>query len=262
GELIHPSAAPPTAKGSAFRLEYGLFESILAIDGIPQLWEDHYSRFASSCTRLFRDCAQIPARDRLRSSIDSTIAANPACDEQRIRVQFGMFPGFESPTYLVEVLPLPPGTSDFNEKGWIAGIGSDTLKSNDHFANLKAINIPLYNAASALCEARGWDDVILMNEQGYVMETGMGNLFAVKKQVLYTPSPSSGGIDGVMKKHIVREATTRGYRVVVGPLRKSDLKAADELFMSNAIRRIKWISRLEEREYTNMETKTLHAQLF
>ena len=61
------------------------------------------------------------------------------------------------------------------------------------------------NSALARVEAlnKGYDEAILLNSQGSVTEASAENIFIVKDNTLFTPSVSSGALNGITRDSIL-----------------------------------------------------------
>jgi branched-chain amino acid aminotransferase len=90
------------------------------------------------------------------------------------------------------------------------------------------------NSMLAVLEAQraGYDEAILLTEDGYVGDGSGENLFAVKNGVLYTPDLSASILPGITRDSVVTIARDLGFEVREKPLIRTDLYAADELFMT------------------------------
>ena len=49
----------------------------------------------------------------------------------------------------------------------------------------------------------GYDDVIFLNENGYVTETSCANIFIVKNKEIFTPKVEDGLLGGIIRKRIM-----------------------------------------------------------
>ncbi|MBB4637700.1 aminodeoxychorismate synthase component I [Longimicrobium terrae] len=76
------------------------------------------------------------------------------------------------------------------------------------------------------------DDVLLINERGEVTESTIANLVARIGGVLWTPPLDCGVLPGVLRAELLRTGEIR-ERV----LHPADLRAADELWLINSVRR-------------------------
>jgi branched-chain amino acid aminotransferase len=90
------------------------------------------------------------------------------------------------------------------------------------------------NSMLAVLEAQraGYDEAILLTEDGYVGDGSGENLFAVKNGVLHTPDLAASILPGITRDAVVTIAGDLGFEVREKPLIRTDLYAADELFMT------------------------------
>ncbi|MDG6927752.1 MAG: branched-chain amino acid transaminase [Nitrososphaerota archaeon] len=88
------------------------------------------------------------------------------------------------------------------------------------------------NSVLAKLEAlnRGFDDAILLNEQGRVCEGSGENIMAVKDGIIITPPLSAGILDGITRRSLMEVAGDAGFRIVERDMERSELYTADELF--------------------------------
>ncbi len=90
------------------------------------------------------------------------------------------------------------------------------------------------NSCLAFQEAMraGFDEALLLNEHGMVAEGTGENVFAVQDDVLVTPPSSDHLVPGITRDSVMRLARDLGYVVREASLSRSDLLAADELFLT------------------------------
>jgi branched-chain amino acid aminotransferase len=97
----------------------------------------------------------------------------------------------------------------------------------------KATGIYL-NSMLAVMEANraGYDEAILLTDDGYVADGSGENLFLVKDGTIYTPDLSASILPGITRDTIIQIAQDLGYTVVEKQLIRTDLYLADEVFMT------------------------------
>lgn len=90
------------------------------------------------------------------------------------------------------------------------------------------------NSLLAVLEAkeRGFDEAIMLDNNGYVAEGPGENIFAVRHGVLYTPEAESSILPGITRASVIELARDMGYKVVEKPISKDELLAADEVFFT------------------------------
>ncbi len=106
------------------------------------------------------------------------------------------------------------------------------------------------NSALAKSEAQmnGFDEAILLSQDGHVAEGSAANLFLVRNGVLFTPDPTQNVLEGITRRTIFALARTElGLTVIERALDRSELYAADELFLSGSAVGISYIKSVDHR---------------
>jgi len=125
-------------------------------------------------------------------------------------------------------------------------------KASGHYAN------SVLAAHEAL--TRGYDDAILLNQDGTVASaTGM-NVFFVKGKKLYTNDESSSIVPGITRDCILTLARENGIESEIGPFTREELQRADEVFLTGTAAEVTPVRELEGTEYRTGR-KTLGAFL-
>lgn len=113
-----------------------------------------------------------------------------------------------------------------------AVIFPEPVDADDPFLRHKTTHRTLYERAFDWGLARGFDEVILVNERGEVTEGTRTNVFARRGGRLITPPLSSGGLDGVYRAHVLATHP----EAVEDVLRPADLLSAESVYLCNALR--------------------------
>ena len=87
------------------------------------------------------------------------------------------------------------------------------------------------NAYKQAAEA-GFDDVLFLNEREEVTEGAISNVFIEKEGRMFTPPIDCGVLPGVYRRYLLQTRPEIEERV----LKIDDLRAADALYISNAVR--------------------------
>jgi 4-amino-4-deoxychorismate lyase len=134
-----------------------------------------------------------------------------------------------------------------------------TLAINPRLAGLKTLNrLDSVLARAEWQDARIWEGLMGDGDGNWVSGT-MSNLFLRRGAVLTTPRLDRCGVAGVMRRWILERAAELNLRTEERDVRWRDLRAADEVFMSNAVagirpvRTIEWARKTTLR-YSNTET--------
>ena len=101
------------------------------------------------------------------------------------------------------------------------------------------------------------DDVIILNDQNNIVEFTSGNIFLILNNQLITPPLKSGCINGVIRRKILSFKNFLDLEIIEKDVKKVDLFNAKELFFTNVIFGLKWVSNLREMSYKETYSKLI-----
>ncbi|WP_329487831.1 branched-chain amino acid transaminase [Kitasatospora sp. NBC_01246] len=109
---------------------------------------------------------------------------------------------------------------------------------------------PYLNSVLARREASdaGYDEALLLGSDGSVSECTGENVFLVRDGVLRTPPSSAGALEGITQDTVLELAAGLGVPVRVEGLLRSDLYAADEVFLCGTAAGVVPVRSLDDRE--------------
>ena len=112
----------------------------------------------------------------------------------------------------------------------------------------KATGIYL-NSMLAVSEANraGYDEAILLTDDGFVADGSGENVFVVKDGALATPPLSTSILPGITRDTVIQIAQDLGYTVAETNLIRSDLMLADEVFMVGTAAEVTPIREVDDR---------------
>jgi len=116
-------------------------------------------------------------------------------------------------------------------------------------SSFKSSNSLPYIMATMFVADNKLDDCFLLDTKGFVAEATGSNVFLLKGNELITPDLSNGGVPGVMRSVMLKEAATIGLKTIEALVTKSDVLGADECFLTNAARGIQWVGAVEKKRY-------------
>jgi branched-chain amino acid aminotransferase len=244
GELVDWADARIHVGTHGLHYGSGVFEGIRAYEtpkgtAVFRL-SDHLQRLENSARLLYMPLPYTV--DELRSATLDLVAHNglPACYIRPIAFygygELGVAPG-ANPVDVV-IMSWPWGAYLGEEalaKGVTAKISSwKRIGPNTIPHVAKATGIYL-NSMLATMEARraGYEEGILLTDEGTVADGPGENIFVVRDRTIYTPDLSTTSIlPGITRNSVVQIAQDLGQTVVEKSLIRSDLYLADEVFMT------------------------------
>ncbi len=105
------------------------------------------------------------------------------------------------------------------------------------------------NSSLAKVEAlrAGYDEAILLNQEGLVSECTGENLFVVRNGTVITPPLSAGALEGITQWSVIKILQDLGYTVEKGNIARSDLYIADEIFCVGTAAEVSAINSVDDR---------------
>ena len=259
GELVDWADAKVHVGAHGLHYGSGVFEGIRCYetDAGPAVFRltDHLERLHQSAALLHMELPY--SVDELRLATHELIGVN-GLSECYIRPiafygfgELGVHPG-ANPVDVV--LMTWPWGAYLGEEALAKGIrakvsswkrvGPNTIP---HVA--KATGIYL-NSMLAVIEATraGYEEAILLTDDGYVADGSGENIFVVKDEIISTPDLSASILPGITRQTVIEIAQTLGYAVHERQLIRSDLYVADELFMCGTAAEVTPVRSVDDHE--------------
>jgi branched-chain amino acid aminotransferase len=165
------------------------------------------------------------------------------------------------PHYIIQSGPWPVSAAGWNAAGLVIDIFAGGCKACDMLSTLKSNNYLLYSLAATFGRERGLDDCLVLNSHGRLADSTIANLFYIKDNRFYTPPLSEGCVAGVMRRYLLEALPQAGYSVQEQPVSPEDLAGADEVFLTNALRGIRWVRSFRGVTYGNRLATAVHEQI-
>jgi branched-subunit amino acid aminotransferase/4-amino-4-deoxychorismate lyase len=267
GAILPNKGATIAAGNRSYLYGDGLFESVRIINGKPINLENHYDRLVQGAKALKM---RFPAFFSVNFFEDkiveicrmSGISEGGKCRISLDRALGGTYiPETNEISYFIEVYPYEANLFELNSKGFEVDIYNDQKKQNNFLANYKTKNGLLYVMTAIAAKERHLDDMLLTNEKGVIIESSNSNIFIVSNGVLYTPGLEDGCLAGTMRMQVINIAIQHGIKVYECSIMPQNLLAADEIFLTNAIRGIVWVGGYRTKRYFNTLGRKLQSFL-
>jgi 4-amino-4-deoxychorismate lyase len=240
GRLTDKSEAVISPFDHGFLYGLGVFETFRVYNGHSFLLDDHLERLNESL-RILNIEAKFTRKEAVRI-LEGLLAKNSLRDAYiRFNVSAGngeiglQTESYREPNVIVFAKPLPPA-GDMNEKKAVlldlrrnTPEGDARLKSH-HYLN----NVLAKREAGPAMDTEG----IFLNNEGFLAEGIVSNLFWYRAGILFTPAVDTGILDGVTRKFVIEAARAEGIEVREGFYKKEEAEAADEIFLTNPIQEI------------------------
>ncbi len=266
--LILTSDAPTINAGNrGYVYGDGVFESIRIMNGVPLNMENHVRRLLDGAKAIKMRPASYFTTQFFEEKIielcqKSEILEGGRCRISLDRVTGGAYkPDSNEASYFIEVYHYETNNFELNSKGLEVDQYADIKKQRNFLSNFKTKSGLIYVMAAINATERKLDDVLIANDTGGILESSSCNIFLVSNSVLYTPGLEEGCLAGTMRMQIINLALKNGIKVYECNILPQNLLAADEIFFTNAIRGVNWVSGYRTKRYFNNMSRRFVALL-
>ncbi len=245
GRLVTRFRAKLSPFDHGFLYGYGLFETMRAYGGHIFRLDSHLARLRCSAESIGLTNSVLTAEEgsqSLKAACVATLQANKLNDARiRLTVSAGegdMMPDpgtCSSPTALITAQNLTPLPPEKYEAGFKAAISSLRRNSQSPLSRLKSTCYMENVLARTAARAAGYDEAIFLNEQGYLAEGSMTNVFLVSHGELITPCFESGVLPGITRDAVLEIARTSHVKAMERWVELNELIGAQEAFLTNSI---------------------------
>lgn len=267
GKLISNTGPSIMAGNRGYTYGDGLFESVRVMHGKILNFEQHFNRLVDGAKVMKMRLPAFYTPAFFEDQMKELITLSNIKQGGRIRLSIDRLgggtylPDINEVSYFIEVYPVENNLFGLNAKGLEVDLYQDMKKVKTPLSNFKTKNGLIYVLAALTGKEKGLDDMLLMNENGQILESSHSNLFVVSNGVLYTPGLNDGCLAGTMRMQVINLAIKHGLQVYECSILPSNLLVADEVFLTNAVRGITWIGGYRTKRYFNTTARKIVAYL-
>jgi len=260
GEFVSEEEAKISVKTHAFNYGTGVFEGIRAFwnDKKEQLFvlalKEHLSRFKNSCKILH---IFLPySIEELTEIVLTLLQINHHRQDVYIR-PLAYISSEKIGVKLVEldygltIFAVPFG-SYYRDEEQVKAIVSSWRRISDNAIPARAKCCGAYvNSALAKSEAllAGFDEAIVLNEDGHVAEASAANIFIIRDGVVVTPPVTSNILEGITREIVISLLQNELLiEVQERNIDRTELYVADEIFVTGTACNISAVVEVDQRK--------------
>jgi len=233
-----------------FQYGDGLFETLAVARGVPLLWERHLRRLLHGAARLGIGVTAETGTvlraeaDRLSQGAERAVLKIILTRGASGR---GYAPSADAlPTRVVSLSPWADSLS--RTRGVSVKFCNTTAARNRALAGIKHLNRLEQILARRELETN-YDEGLMQDETGHVIEGTMSNVFIVSRGALLTPDLSYSGVAGVMRELVLERAPALSLACRVTTLTREEILNAEEVFLTNSLIGLWPVTRVESKTY-------------
>ena len=216
----------------------GVFEGIRLYDNCIFKLDEHLERLHLSAKAIMLN---IPlSKDALKNAIIETCNSNNLSNGYiRLVVTRGIgnlglsIKNCNNPQLIIIADKIQLYPEEFYQNG-LRVITVPTRRNNSAALPPMVKSLNYLNNILAKIEAQnlGFQEAIMLNDQGFVAECTGDNIFLIKNNMLYTPNISSGSLNGITRQVVLDIAKDLEISVTSCDITRYDTWIADEMFLT------------------------------
>lgn len=267
GDILDDAQPYMDANNRAFKFGDGAFESIRIINGEPHNLGAHISRLTEFLKIIQVDIPDYFSVDFFHQKVKKICELNQILLGGRVRLTAfragsgNYIPSENNVSWVMTAVKLDNNLFTLNTEGISVDLYSEMKKTQTALSPYKTANAMLYIMAGLYARQKRLDDCLLVNDKGAVLEGSSSNLFLVSNGVLYTPPISDGCVAGTMRMCVINTALSNGIKVYESSITPQHLLMADELFLTNSIQGVRWVSAYRSKRFFNTMSHQLVKML-
>lgn len=267
GQIVPEDSKLFSVDSRALRYGDGLFETMLYQGGEIRFLHLHVDRLQRGMQKLQLEQVSMFDAYFIKKITDDLIRKNNMLG-QRVRVRLIVFregggiytPVTNKSAFILQVHKLETEVRD-KKVGLIVDLFTEVKKPYSDLSALKTNNALVYVLAGNFKRKFDYDDVFILNQEGFLCEALTSNIFVYFDKVLYTPALNQGCVEGIMRKVVMDMAADEGIPVVEAQINPEIMKKADELFCTNAVQGIQWVMGYKQKRYFNKISRLMQEKL-
>ena len=267
GELVDKESALISVFDHGYLYGDGVFEGIRAYNGIIFKLREHLDRLYRSAHMIM---LEIPlAKVKMQEAIIATMKANNLKDAY-IRVvvsrgegDLGLDPRkCKNPNVVIITDKIVLYPQELYDKG-MEIITVPTRRNIPEAVNPQIKSLNYLNNILAKIEAinSGYQEAVMLNHDGLVVECTGDNIFILKENVLLTPPAYLGALKGITRDTVIELARKKGIEVKEDVITRYDLYNAQECFLTGTAAEIVPVVKIDGRVIGNGKPGKITLQL-
>lgn len=236
----------------------GVYEVISIYNEKSFLFDEHLTRLERSL-----DAIKIRTKENFRAAIEKNIHDNNLTSGMvYVQVSRGTAPRVHSfhqleisPNILIYSKSAAGLTPEAEFQKGIKAITHDDIRWGR--CDIKSLNLLANCMAQSLAYERGAKEAIFIHPQLGLTEGSSSNVFLVKDKCFYTPPLSKQILPGTVRNHLIKLLKEHQHPIIEKPLTKTDLLAADEVFITSTTREALGVIAVDEQAIGNGQVGSL-----
>jgi branched-chain amino acid aminotransferase len=256
GQKIHASPSMRDSFAPGVLKARGVFETLRVYRGKTFALKEHLARLRCGVRALHLNYDV--SFKKISQKIDALVREN-RIKEGRLRISI-----WKEGNTTREALILQSVEDDarlHKEGGFKASVSNLRFPSVRN-SKIKSLDYGLFRQAFVNAKRDGYDEAILVNRKGFVVEGSRSNVFMVQDRCLWTPPSTTGCLEGITRQFVIQIAKRFKRPVRYKFFTATELSQADEAFLTNSLLEIMPLVQLNKNHIASgkpgMITRQIH----
>lgn len=246
GQLL-PLSEVRLSPGQAGLLSgWGVFTTMRIYDGQPFAFERHWKRLRADAGRIEVpfDFSAEAVLENLRELIHTNGVVDGCARIYFVYNRFGLW--YSDEPFPVTDLLIHTADLPVREGLVRLAVEADARYAADPLTGTKVTSWLQNVWRLERAQRRGFDEVILLNEQRHVTECTAANIFCVRSDRVETPPLSAGCLAGITREVLLEVGSEIGLTIRESSLSLQELREAEEVFITSTTREVQAVSQIED----------------
>lgn len=217
-------------------------------EGVLFAFERHWARLARDAEAFHVPLPDAP--EQIRRDLLELVEANGAYNATLriviVRNSGGMWAG-PSNGRASDVIALTANSKEWGRGAKLAYV-DNARHAACRFSGTKTLSWAMNLTWLESAQARGFDEVILLNERGQVAECTSANIYIANGNRVWTPPLSSGCLPGVTREVLLTQCHPPGFEIGEKEITPAELEDADDVFITSTTRDLLPVAQVEEKK--------------
>ena len=258
--FINPKSIPVNDR--AFNYGDGLFETILVNNGEPLFLKEHLIRLNSGCKKLR---IELPSQTLIEKSINKSIGNTKKCIIKIIYSRGISSHGYGYDKKVKPQLYIIKKKATHIRRSLFISLRYSKYKlcDNSYLSKIKHLNRLEQILGFTFADRKEGNNNILIDKNDNIIECISSNIFlyTIKKNSFnfVTPDLSNSGVDGIMKKVIIKFMKRKKINISENTIKQKDTRKFHGAFICNSVTGIQFVKKIGEHALSH--SKELEAIL-
>lgn len=214
--------------------------------------EDHYRRFLNSL-KILNKSIRYDVGQLTSMTLELARKNAPTTDSYfrpfAYATNYGISPSLHDITFDFALYMIPLGEYLSTSKGLRLAVSNWVRISDNMIPSRAKIGGGYINSSLAKGDAEdlGYDDALMMSQDGHIAEGTGANFFIVRDNVLITSGKHGDVLEGITRRSILELSANLDISVEERNIDKTEVYIADEAFFSGTGAQIAWIKEVDGR---------------